>query len=285
MINLEAALENDRAKENETAETLSPAPVLSLVAVKPQFTKYVERVDSMVSDAARIKIADEESLKFAVALGGEAKKIAKVIEAKRKEVTAEASDFVDAVNGFCKIFTEKLVANAKKTNGDAIEIVLKNKITSYQSRIELERRMQEEAARKAAAAFQAKLDAEAAEANRRAREEAERKAVEEARAKKASEAEIEAAKKAAAEEAAKHEVVAPQVPDIIIPQQETVTRTESGTSSHQVKTWKCYVERPELVPREYCAPDGRLLNNAVKMGVRDIPGCKIEEVSETRFRV
>jgi hypothetical protein len=288
MINLSAALEDGQTKKNETivdAEILPPAPVLSLIAVKPQFTKYIERVDSMVFDAAKIEITDEESLKFAVALGGEAKKIAKAIEAQRKKVTADASDFVDSVNGFCKIFIEKLVANAKKTNGDAIEIVLKNKITSYQARIELERRKQEELARKAAAAFQAKLDAEAAEANRKAREEAEKKAEEEAKAKKASEAEIEAAKKAAAEEAAKHEVVAPQVPDIIIPKQETVTRTESGTSSHQVKTWKCYVERPELVPREFCVPDGRLLNNAVKMGVRDIPGCKIEEVSETRFRV
>jgi hypothetical protein len=278
MIDLSVAL------HEKDAEILPTGTVFSLTAVKPQFTKYVERVDGMIMDAAKIEIVDEGSLKFAVALGGEAKKIAKAIEAKRKEVTADASDFVDAVNGFCKIFTEKLVANTKKSNVDAIEIVLKSKITAYQSRIELERRMQEEAARKAAAAFQAKLDAEAAEANRKALEEAERKAEEEARAKKASAEEIEAARKAAAEEAAKHEVVAPQVPDIIIPQQETVTRTESGTSSHQVKTWKCFVERPELVPREYCAPDGRLLNNAVKMGVRDIPGCRIEEVSDTRFR-
>jgi hypothetical protein len=278
MIDLSVAL------HEKDAEILPPGPVFSLTAVKPQFTKYVERVDGMIMDAAKIEIVDEGSLKFAVALGGEAKKIAKAIEAKRKEVTADASDFVDAVNGFCKIFTEKLVANTKKTNGDAIEIMLKNKITAYQSRIELERRKQEELSRKAAAEFQAKLDAEAAEVNRKAREEAERKAVEEAKAKKASEEEIEAAKKAAAEEAAKHEVQAPQVPDIIIPRQETVTRTESGTSSHQVKTWKCFVERPELVPREYCAPDGRLLNNAVKMGVRDIPGCRIEEVSDTRFR-
>ena len=290
MINLSAALEDqetvtlDGGANTGEAIVMPPGPMLSLVAVKPQFAKYVERVDNMVSDAASIEITDEGSLKFAVALGGEAKKIAKAIEAKRKEVTAEASDFVDAVNGFCKIFTEKLVANTKKTNGDAIEVVLKNKITNYQSKLELERRKQEELARKAAAEFQAKLDAEAAEANRKAREEAERKAEEEARAKKASDAEIEAARKAAAEEAAKHEVQAPQVPGIIIPKQETVTRTETGTSSHQVKSWKCFVERPELVPREYCAPDGRLLNNAVKMGIRDIPGCKIEEVSETRFR-
>jgi hypothetical protein len=38
------------------------------------------------------------------------------------------------------------------------------------------------------------------------------------------------------------------------------------------------------VPREYCEPSKRLLDDAVKMGIREIAGCKIEEVSETRFR-
>lgn len=286
-MNLSAALKEEIREETPVAaELLLPAtaPILSLVAVKPQFKQYVERVDGMVSDAARIEIKDEESLKFAVALGGEAKKIAKAIEAKRIEVTAEASDFVDSVNSFCKMFVEKLVANPKKTNDGCIETALKNKITAYQSKIELERRKQEEAARRVAAELQAKLDAEAAEANRKAREEATNKAEEEARTKKASESEIEAAKKKAEEEAAKHDIQAPTVFAPVIPVQETVTRTETGTSSHQVKTWKCYVERPGLVPREYCEPVGRLLNNAVKMGVRDIPGCRIVEESNIRFR-
>jgi len=70
----------------------------------------------------------------------------------------------------------------------------------------------------------------------------------------------------------------------VIPKQETVTRTESGTSSYQAKTWKCYIERPDEVPREYCEPVGRLLNNAVKQGIRTIPGCRIVEESDTRFR-
>ena len=281
-MNLAAAIEEDQAEGQ--AELLPSVSVLSLAIVKPQFEVYTKKVASMVIDAKAIDVTDDETLKFAVALGGEGKKIAKLIEAKRKEVTAEASDFVDSVNGFCKMFIEKLIANPKKTNADSIEIVLKNKITAYQSKLELERRKQEEATRKAAADFQAKLDAEAAEVNRKAREEAVRLAEEEARKAKASKAEIEAAKKAAEEEAAKHEVKAPRVPDAIIPKQETVTRTESGTSSHQVKSWKCFVEHPDDVPREYCEPDGRKLNQAVKMGIRTIPGCRIEEVSETRFR-
>lgn len=303
-MNLSAALEEQGGIDNEMAHALNemalgrhgdenvvdavlmpPVPAtLSVEIVKPQFLRIVAGIEEMVANAHAIEVKDDESLKFAVALGGAAKKVAKALEAKEKEITAEASDFVKGCRSLRDMFLDRLVANTKKTNSDSIEIVLKGKITAYQSKVELERRKQEEAARKAAAEFQAKLDAEAAEANRKAREAAEKKAEEEARAKKASNEEIEAAKKAAADEAAKHEVHAPQVPDMIIPKQETVTRTETGTSSHQVKTWKCYVERPELVPREYCVPDGRILNQAVKMGVRDIPGCRIEEVNDTRFR-
>jgi hypothetical protein len=274
-VNLSAAL-SEEDNETQVAEILPAiATTLSLMSVKPQFSQYVAATEKMALDAAAININNEDGLKFAVALGGEAKKIVKAIESRKKDVTADASEYVKSVNGFCKMFTDKL---------GLIETTLKQKITAYQIKVELERRKQEEAARKAAAELQAKLDAEAAEANRKAKEEAARKAEEEARAKKASEAEIAAAKKAAEDEAAKHEITAPQLPDMVIPKQETVTRTETGTSSYQVKTWKCYVQSPDLVPREYCVPDGRLLNQAVKQGIREIPGCSIVEENSTRFR-
>lgn len=260
------------------------APPLSLAYVKPSFEQYVKKAELMVLSASKMEVTDEETNRIAVTLAGEAKKIAKLIDAQRKEVTAEASDFVDAVNGFCKIITEKLVANPKKTNGFCVETSLKNKITTYQSKVELERRKQEEQARRAAAELQAKLEAEAAEANRKAREEAERIAEEEARKKKATQAEIDAARKAAAAEAAKHEIQAPQVPAMLIPKQETVTRTETGASAFQKKAWKCTIIDESLVPRKYCVPSQKLLNEAARQGDHDIAGCKIEEVSSTNIR-
>jgi hypothetical protein len=260
------------------------SPDLSVEVVKPQFLKIVADVEKMVADAKAIEVKDEESCKFAVALGGAAKKIAKALEAKEKEITADANGFVKSCRSLRDMFLERLVANTKKTNTDSIEIVLKAKITAYQSRIELERRKQEEAARKAAEELQRKLDAEAAEANRKAREEAARIAEEEARKKKASEAEIEAARKAAEEEARKHEVVAPTVTAPVVPATNNVTRTETGTSAHQVKNWKCRIVNASLVPREYCEPSTKLLNDAVKLGIREIPGCIIEETQDTRFR-
>jgi chemotaxis protein histidine kinase CheA len=299
-MNLNAAM------EDKSAEALnSVGPVLSLAVVKPQFAQYVQRITEIVIEAKAIAITNDETLNIAVMLGGESKKIAKIIEAKRKEVTAEASDFVDSVNGFCKIFVEKLVLNPKKTNADSIEAMLKNKITAYQSRIELERRKQEEAARKAAAELQAKLQAETDEANRKAREEAAKKAEIELRARQAAEAaarkeaeskkeaaarkereaaEIEAVRKQAEDEAAKHKIQAPTVVAQVFEQTNNVTRTETGASSYQVKNWVCTIIDSAAVPREFCEPVKKLLDDAVKQGLRTIAGCKIEEVTSTRFR-
>jgi len=289
-MNLAAVLEDkeqivDAICVGQPPEILPPVPAtLTIEAVKPQFLRIVAGVEEMVANAHAIEVKDDESLKYAVALGGAAKKVAKALEAKEKEITAEASDFVKGCRSLRDMFLDRLVANTKKTNTDSIEIVLKAKITAYQSQVELERRKQEEAARKAAAELQAKLDAEAAEANRKAREEAARIAEEEARKKKASDDEVAAARKAAEEEAKKHEVIAPTVTAPVIPTANNVTRTETGTSSHQVKTWKCRVVEAALVPRQYCEPSAKLLNDAVKLGVREIPGCIIEELSDTRFR-
>lgn len=229
-MNLAAALENS---EQATGQNV-PA-VLSLEVVKPRFDHYVKEVDKMVKSAELIVVKDEESNKLAVSFGGEVKKIAKLIEARKKEVTADASDFVKAVNGFCKIFTDKLTG---------IEGGLKKKISDYSAKVELERRKQEEIARKAAIELQKKIDKDAKKAG----------------------------------------VEAPTVPAPVIPKQETVTRTETGTSAFQVKRWVCTVNDPAQVPREFCEPSTKLLNDAVKQGVRTIAGCTIEEKAETRFR-
>lgn len=217
------------------ADVVEVAPSLSLAAVKPSFQQYVERAELMVKDAEAVVVKDDESVKFAVSLGGEAKKIVKAIEARKKEVTAEASEYVKAVGGFCKIFTDKLTL---------VEGGLKKKISDYQYKVELERRKQEEVARKAAEELQKKINAEAKKAG----------------------------------------VEAPTVAAPVIPKTEGTVRTETGASSYQVKRWVCTVTDPDAVPRGYCSPDQKKLNEAVRVGIREIPGCIIEEVSETRFR-
>jgi flagellar biosynthesis GTPase FlhF len=258
----------------EAEEVVEVGQVYSLDIIRPRFDDYKSEASRIASEAKGLTVQDDESLNIAVALGGNAKKIAKAIDTQRKAIIQEPAEFVKGVNAICKQITESL---------DEAERITKAKIGQHQARIEMERRKQEEAARKAAAELQAKLQAEADEANRKAREEAARIAEEEARKRKASEAEIEAARKAAAEEAKKHEIEAPTVMAPIIPEQQKIVRTESG-SSYQVSRWVCAVVNPDAVPRQYCEPAKRLLDDAVKMGVREIAGCKIEEIMETRFR-
>ena len=59
-------------------------------------------------------------------------------------------------------------------------------------------------------------------------------------------------------------------------------RAENGKAVIATK-WVCIIEDAALVPREFCEPVQKLLNDAVKQGVRKIPGCKIEEQSTARF--
>ena len=84
-------------------------------------------------------------------------------------------------------------------------------------------------------------------------------------------------------EAKEKGIEAPTVVAPIVQSAPKITRTESG-SSYQVERWVCIIEKPEDVPREYCEPSQKLLNEAVKMGSRIISGCKIDKVNETRFR-
>jgi len=78
-------------------------------------------------------------------------------------------------------------------------------------------------------------------------------------------------------QAEKDGVKAPVVTPVKVPPRETVIHTAGGHSQHLRKEWKGEIEDPEKVPREYCIPDQKLINQAIRMGVREIPGVKIFE--------
>jgi len=118
------------------------------------------------------------------------------------------------------------------------------KVSTYNSKVELARREAEKKAQEEAAKLQAKIN-----------KQAEKKGVE-----------------------------APVVPVPVIPPASTTTKTDTGTTAYEVKRWIAIVHQSAEVPREYCSPDMKLINEAVKNGVRTIPGVEIKEISETRFR-
>ena len=271
-LNLGAVMEP--GEYPEAVERVMIDVVYDLDIIRPKFDDYKRQAARIATDAKALEVKDDESLNLAVMIGGNAKKIAKAIDAKRKEIILEPAEFVKGVNGMCKMITDNL---------DEAERVTKAKISQHQARIEMERRKQEEAARKAAAELQAKLQAEADEANRKARAEAARTAEEEARKAKASKAEIEAARKAAEEEARKHEIQAPTVIAPVIPEQQKAVRTEEG-SAHQRRVWTFEIIDAALVPVIYKVVDEQKIRDAIKQGMRDIPGLRIFEETKTVFR-
>jgi len=160
---------------------------LNLPAAKARFADFAAVVERIRTDANAVEVSDDPSLKRAVSLGNEAKKSARIIEMRRKEIIADPTEFVRAVNAFCKVLSDPLAE---------AEAAIKNKVSIYQARIEMERRKAEEAARRAAQELQEKLRREAEEANRLAREEAARKAEMETRARLEREAQERRAREA-----------------------------------------------------------------------------------------
>jgi hypothetical protein len=208
---------------------------MTLEDIKPQFKTYIGLVQDMAREADTINVDCPDAQTSAVELGGSAKRLIKNIEAKREEVTSEARQFVSSVNSFCKIFTEKL---KHATN------VLEGKLTTYRTMQELERRKQEEAARKATEELQKRLNEEAKEAG----------------------------------------VEAPIAVTPIMPEAKPTVKTETGVTAYGRKKWKADIVDEAQVPREYCSSDMKKINAAVKGGIRSIPGVKIFEDSTTVFR-
>lgn len=124
------------------------------------------------------------------------------------------------------------------------ESELKAKISNYQYKVELERREQERKAQEAARRLQEQINQEAKEKG----------------------------------------VEPPIVPTPVIPKAKTITRTEEGASASQRTVWEFEVTDITKVPREYLMLDKTKVKQAIKMGIRQIPGIKIFESKKTILR-
>ena len=72
-------------------------------------------------------------------------------------------------------------------------------------------------------------------------------------------------------------IKAPTVAPIKAAKPTKILRGDSGSSVYTRKGWKCEIIDADKVERKYCVPSQTLLNQAVKMGVREIAGCRIFE--------
>jgi hypothetical protein len=62
------------------------------------------------------------------------------------------------------------------------------------------------------------------------------------------------------------------------------TRSASGSSKSMKLEWQGEVINPDEVPREYCSPDPKKIDAAIKGGIRVMAGVKIEEIPVSRLR-
>jgi len=84
-------------------------------------------------------------------------------------------------------------------------------------------------------------------------------------------------------QAKKMQVEPVKLAEIVTPKAPRKTQTEHGISS-KVAKWACTIIDKKKVPKEYMVVSQQLLNDAVKRGVREIPGCEIKEDFDIRYR-
>lgn len=274
-IDLGAALDPQSALiEPEIVEALPSFPSPSGFDLSPialSLVPYERHVALMVKEARGITVNDAASQKVAVSAESRNKKLYKDLETARKNFVAPYNDHVKKINNLFKTLTGSLAQN---------EVTIKAERGKFEYQLELERRRKEAEAREEQRKLQAKLDAEA----REQREEAERKAREAAEklAKEKDEATRIALAKEIEEETLAAAAPTPQAP--LMTEKQEVVRTAEG-SSYSKFTWKGRIVEPDLVPRDLCSPDQKLIDAAVKGGIRSILGCIVEEVTTLVTRV
>ena len=70
----------------ESQEIVEVGQVYDLDIIRPKFEDYKKEAVRIATDAKALEVKDDESLNLAVMIGGNAKKIVKAIDAKRKEI-------------------------------------------------------------------------------------------------------------------------------------------------------------------------------------------------------
>ncbi len=165
---------------------------------------------------------------------------------------------------------------------EPLDRMLRDGIGNFHAEQERKRRQEQERIERERREAEAKARAEAEAAEREARRleyEAGRRKTEEAQARqeeKAEEAHL------TAEVARLREKVAQEAPV-----QQVVstgpTRTASGTASTRM-VWSFEIEDAALIPRNFLKVDESAIRDAVRSGVREIPGVKIEQKPQVAVR-
>jgi hypothetical protein len=250
----------------------------------------IEQVDSTVDVVAkRVAEAEAQADALQVTNAGEAEAAAEVlrdIARYKKGAEAERTELVKPLNDHVKLINKKFKDAIAPF--EAADKKIRAKVETFTA--EQERRRREEEQR---------LERERQERERKAREERERQEAEAKAKREQAEADARAAEELAdegedpgdlAEEAAQKlaeaqtaESAISSLPEPTLPRQ-VVEKPAAPTGTSTRMVWKHRLVDPAAVPREYLVVDEKKIRQAVRDGVREIPGVVIEQKPELAVR-
>jgi hypothetical protein len=219
-----------------------PGPVMKLgeldrTAAVARMEDHRRKVDSVVAAIKFLEVTDDASNREMSANVLIATKLVKAVSGQVDTLIAPAKEFMAFVKNFGKGFTSPLAVQLASG---------KNKIGTYASRLELERRKEEALLRRQHEERQKELD----------------------------------------KDAKKSRVAPVTLPPPVIKREKKVaTQTVEGKTSVSYK-WVAKIVDADKVPREYCSPDPAKLRDAVKAGRREgINGVEIVQEAQVRTYV
>ena len=226
---------------------------LDMVAgFKSTVPTVVEYADKLISSARALDIKSADDDKTAVELVLASKKSITTLESRKKgyEPFIKARLIVDSVNSFVRATSEKFAT---------VEQLIKPKREQYRRLQEVERQRKEQEERERAEKLRKELADKVA---------AEQKALDESAAALGKVAE---------------KIIAPEVPEVMIPKETAPVRTDVGAAHERMK-WVAEIINPDAVPREFCSPDQEKIDRAMKEGAREISGVNIREKTIDVYR-
>ncbi len=287
----------------------------SITVVKKDALSFLNEGNRLIKVADEAKIVKREDMQSASLILKTCQESEQNLEAKRKEITKPLNDFVSEVNALFKE-TAVPVLTAKNTIKTKIltfeQEQEKIRIEEERKRFEVEqarlRKLEEERLERERIET---LKREAEEKKLRAEQERLRKQEEaqmekELKAQKANEEEankiraeaekqrlerialenekieIERQKREAEEEKKRLEEEKKLEKERYLAELEAKDREAQLKVRGIVKKWSWEIIEEDFIPRAFCSPDSKKINEAIKKGIREIEGLKIFETNLVR---
>ena len=222
--------------------------------IKPRFSDAAEKVGQMCRMVDQANILAEEDAKKLTGLLSDMKRLSEMIDDARLKLTKPYRESAAKINDFASPFIEELGTYIKRG---------KSKLLTWTGlkRAQDQRRLREQ--KKIIGQVQEKLREQAEEETRSNREEAVRQGL---------------------DPSIVPPTPTPMLPMPVLEKESGKVRAEGGTA-YETSEMVCDVLVAGDVPREFCVPSQKLLDQAVESGIRAISGCHIYPKKDIALRV